>query len=42
LRLDYDYLDFGDKTYDFNGTRVELSPDYHLVRAGVTFRFGDG
>ncbi|MGE0023670.1 MAG: outer membrane protein [Hyphomicrobium sp.] len=41
LRLDYDYLDFGDKTYDFNGTLADISADYHVIRAGVTYRFGD-
>jgi outer membrane immunogenic protein len=37
-RLDYDYADFGSKTYDFSGTPVRLEPSLHTFRGGLTYR----
>ncbi len=37
-RLDYDYADFGSKTYDFSGTPVRLEPNLHMLRGGLSYR----
>lgn len=39
LRLEYVYTDLGSETLTHNGLSQTYDPDYHTVRAGLSFKF---